>query len=131
MGGDLDIVTWIILLAGLVIICLVVAAILGLLGAGMGPATSSLHHEPLTEEPLTDEEVGAIEFDVTARGYRMSQVDGVIDRLRRELREKDEEIAVLRAGPIAQSAVNGPDAPDGQDAPGGPEASDGPDDGGE
>ena len=26
----------------------------------------------------------------------MSQVDGVVDRLRRELREKDEEIAVLR-----------------------------------
>ena len=38
----------------------------------------------------------------------MSQVDGVVDRLRRELREKDEEIAVLRAvmtpaaGPVSQ-----------------------------
>lgn len=112
---------WIILLAGLVLICLVVAAGLGLIGAGMGPATSSLHHEPLPDEPFTDEDMVGIEFDVTARGYRMSQVDGVIDRLRRELRAKDEEIAVLRAEPIAQSAMDGsdePDEPDGPDAPG-------------
>ena len=87
---------WFILLVGIVVLCLVVALLLGLAGGGLGRASSSLSHEPLPDEPLTDTDFDDLVFDVGARGYRMSQVDGVVDRLRRELREKDEEIAVLR-----------------------------------
>lgn len=95
---------WVILLTGVVVICFVAALVLGLVGGGMGAATSSLRHEPLPDAPLTDDDLDALELDVTARGYRMSQVDGVIDRLRRELREKDEEIAVLRGDQAAGGA---------------------------
>jgi len=90
-------VKWFILLVGIVVLCFVVALMLGL-GGGMGRPTSSLSHEPLPEGELHDEDLDELRFDVTVRGYRMSQVDGVVDRLRRALREKDEHIAFLESG---------------------------------
>jgi len=94
-------VTWFILFVGVVVVCLVAALVLGLVGGGsvggLGGDTRSLSHEPLPDEPIADSDFDDLVFDVGLRGYRMSQVDGVVDRLRRELREKDEEIAVLRA----------------------------------
>ena len=102
--------TWFILLVGVVVLCGVVALLLGLVGAGgMGRPTASLRHEPLPEETLTDADLDALTFDVGARGYRMTQVDGVVDRLRRELREKDEQIAVLRGDGFAAPTVGSPE----------------------
>jgi hypothetical protein len=101
-------VKWFILFVGIVVLCFVVALILGLAGGGLGRGTSSLSHEPLPDEPIRDADFDDLVFDVSPRGYRMSQVDGVVDRLRRELREKDEEIAVLRgddAVPAAEPAA--------------------------
>ena len=95
---------WFILFVGIVVLCFVVALILGLAGGGLGRNTTSLSHEPLPDEPIRDTDFDDLVFDVGARGYRMSQVDGVVDRLRRELREKDEEIAVLRGDAPADSA---------------------------
>ena len=95
---------WFILLVGIVVLCSVVALILGLAGGGLGRNTTSLSHEPLPDEPIRDTDFDDLVFDVGARGYRMSQVDGVVDRLRRELREKDEEIAVLRGDAPAELA---------------------------
>ena len=100
---------WFILLVGIVVLCFVVALMLGL-GGGMGRPTSSLSHEPLPEGDLHDEDLAELRFDVTARGYRMSQVDGVVDRLRRELREKDEHIAFLRSGSVRTPAAEEPAA---------------------
>ncbi|WP_404388351.1 cell division protein DivIVA [Humibacillus xanthopallidus] len=97
--------TWFILFVGVVVVCFVAALVLGLIGAGsaggLGGGTRSLSHEPLPDDPIEDTDFDDLVFDVGLRGYRMSQVDGVVDRLRRELREKDEEIAVLRGGPSA------------------------------
>ena len=93
---------WFILFVGIVVLCFVVALILGLAGGGLGRNTTSLSHEPLPDEPIRDTDFDDLVFDVGARGYRMSQVDGVVDRLRRELREKDEEIAVLRGDTPAE-----------------------------
>lgn len=124
--------TWVILFAGVVAICLVAALLLGWIGGGMGAATTSLRHEPLPDEPLTEADLDALEFDVTARGYRMSQVDGVIDRLRRELGEKGEEIAVLRddlgrdANPRQASGPEGPETPSAPEAPSTPDTPDAP-----
>ncbi|GAA6524440.1 DivIVA domain-containing protein [Intrasporangium sp. DVR] len=90
---------WFILFVGIVVLCFVVALVLGWVGGagGLGRPTSSLSHEPLPDGDLHDEDLDQLRFDVTFRGYRMSQVDGVLERLRRELREKDEHIAFLRA----------------------------------
>ncbi|MDN5766914.1 MAG: DivIVA domain-containing protein [Humibacillus sp.] len=91
--------TWFILFVGVVVLCFVVALVLGLVGGGMGAATSSLSHEPLPDDELHDSDLDELRFDVGLRGYRMTQVDGVVDRLRRALREKDEQIAVLWGDP--------------------------------
>lgn len=91
---------WFILLVGIVVLCFVVALMLGWVGGlagGLGRPASSLSHEPLPEDELHNDDLEELAFDVTFRGYRMSQVDGVLDRLRRELREKDEHIAFLRS----------------------------------
>ncbi|MEO6997369.1 MAG: DivIVA domain-containing protein [Terracoccus sp.] len=90
---------WFVLLVGVVVVCFVVALVLGLVGGGMGTPTSSLSHEPLPDDDLHDSDLDQLRFDVGLRGYRMTQVDGVLDRLRRALREKDEQIAVLRGDP--------------------------------
>ncbi len=89
---------WVILVAGVVVVCLVVALMLGLVTGGMGRPTSSLSHEPLPDDAIVDDDFDDLVFDVSPRGYRMSQVDATVDRLRRELRERDEEVAVLRGG---------------------------------
>lgn len=88
---------WFILLVGIVVLCGVVALVLGYVGGGMGRATSTLSHEPLPDGELTDADFEQLRFDVGLRGYRMSEVDSVIARLHRELREKDDQIAVLRS----------------------------------
>ncbi|MEO7753667.1 MAG: cell division protein DivIVA [Terracoccus sp.] len=101
---------WVILFAGVVVLCLVVAVLLGLVTGGMGRATSTLSHEPLPDEAVIDDDFDDLVFDVSPRGYRMSQVDATVDRLRRELRERDEEIAVLRgAGGGTRAAWSGED----------------------
>lgn len=108
---------WFILVVGLVVVCYVAALLLGLVrGGGMGAPTSSMHHEPLPDAPLADEDLAALAFDVTARGYRMSEVDAVVDRLRRELRERDEQIAVLR-GDVQRALPEVADAGDTSEAP--------------
>ena len=106
---------WFILLIGIVVLCFVVALILGLAGGGLGRGTTSLSHEPLPDEPIRDADFDDLVFDVGGRGYRMSQVDGVVDRLRRELREKDAEIAVLRGDDGAVASDEPADAADAAD----------------
>lgn len=98
---------WFILVVGLVVVCFVAALLLGLITGGMGAPTSSMRHEPLPETPLTDEDLDGLHLDVTVRGYRMSEVDAVIGRLRRELREKDEQIAVLTADLTGRGQADG------------------------
>lgn len=63
-----------------------------------------LEPEPVTrgltgaDEPVrSPDEVAAIRFPVVLRGYRMDDVDAVLDRLSRELAERDTEIRTLRA----------------------------------
>lgn len=61
--------------------------------------------DPVTTESFEPPPPGGIEpdrvldlrFDQAVRGYRMSQVDAVLDRLTEELRDRDAEITRLRA----------------------------------
>ena len=47
-----------------------------------------------------------VRFDIGLRGYRMDQVDTVLDRLVRELRSRDEELGTLRSGPDRPSRTH-------------------------
>lgn len=49
--------------------------------------------------PLQAEDVGRIRFNLAVRGYRMDEVDEVLDRLAAELAERDALIDELTAEP--------------------------------
>ena len=49
------------------------------------------------DRPLTADDVDGLRFPLAFRGYRMAEVDDVLDRLAAALRARDAEIAVLRA----------------------------------
>lgn len=82
----------------LVVIGLAAAVVIGRIPVtGMDEATATTPFEPLPEGPVTDADLDEVRFDQTLRGYRMTQVDGVIDRLRDELLSRDREIDQLRS----------------------------------
>ncbi|MBM7786005.1 DivIVA domain-containing protein [Tenggerimyces flavus] len=69
------------------------------------------------DRPLTAEDLEDIDFSVTMRGYRMDEVDDVLQRLVTEIAERDALIAEL-AGPAKHRAP----ADEDDDAFGPPEA---------
>ena len=72
----------------------------------MAAPVSSLPFEGLPEGAVKPEDVRGLRFDLGLRGYRMDQVDAVLDRLTDELRSRDEQLAALRAG-AARRATEG------------------------
>jgi DivIVA domain-containing protein len=98
-------VIWLALFVAVVIAVLTVAAVLGRVDGSLADPTSTMSHVPLPEDPLTPGDLESLRFDTAMRGYRMSQVDGVLDRLQREIRELQEELARMRDG---TSTVAGP-----------------------
>nr|WP_240897767.1 DivIVA domain-containing protein [Kineococcus vitellinus] len=63
----------------------------------MAPATSTRPFRGLPEGPVRAADVDAVRFSLGLRGYRMDEVDAVLDRLREEIRERDEELAAWRS----------------------------------
>ena len=76
---------WVALLVAVVLIGLTMAAVMGRVDGSLVEPTSSSSYVPLPTDPLTDEDVAAMRFDTGLRGYRMDQVDDVLDRLVAEI----------------------------------------------
>ena len=55
------------------------------------------YRQDLPDRPLNAEDIRSLRFGVTLRGYSMAQVDDVLERLGREIADRDAEIARLRA----------------------------------
>lgn len=72
----------------------VVAA--GLVGGGLSAPTRTLPWTGLGDGDVSPQDVEAVRFAVGLRGYRMDQVDEVLDRLAAEIARRDAEIARLR-----------------------------------
>jgi DivIVA domain-containing protein len=89
-------VTLFLLVLVLLAVGAVVAVVTGRIGGGLGPATSTRPHRGLPEGPVLASDVDAVRFSLGLRGYRMDEVDAVLDRLREEIRERDEELAAWR-----------------------------------
>ncbi|WP_295695683.1 DivIVA domain-containing protein [Lapillicoccus sp.] len=87
---------WLVLVVAVVLVVLTTAAVLGRVDGSLDAATTSLSHEPLPQTPLTPGDFAELHFDTALRGYRMNQVDGVVDRLRREVADLGDEVARLR-----------------------------------
>jgi DivIVA domain-containing protein len=87
-----------------VLLLLLVLAVLGAVavvaaGWGDGLAPSTRRPGPRAElppDPRADD-LDRVRFAVGLRGYRMDEVDEVLDRLREELRIRDERVAALQA----------------------------------
>ena len=94
-------------------IAVIVVAIMGVAAmaaaGGMGemapePVYDTFRQDLPADRPLQPADLQALRFGVTLRGYSMRQVDEVLDRLTRELAERD---AALRGrdGPDEQIGV--------------------------
>jgi DivIVA domain-containing protein len=63
---------------------------------GLPEATSTLPALRLPAGRFTGHDLEGLRFSIGFRGYRMDEVDQVLDRLAVELRDRDAEVAELR-----------------------------------
>jgi DivIVA domain-containing protein len=71
-----------------------------LLGRGETQPPAELDRSPVElpdDRPVTGEDVRGLQVSVAVRGYRMAEVDWLLEQLAQALEERDEEIAALRA----------------------------------
>ena len=71
-----------------------------LLGRGETQPPADTDRSPVElpdDRPVTADDVRALQISVALRGYRMAEVDWLIDQFAQVLEERDAEIAALRA----------------------------------
>jgi len=71
-----------------------------LLGRAETRPAAEQDHSPVAlpgDRPVTADDVRALQLSVNVRGYRMTEVDWLLDQFAAVLEERDEEIATLRA----------------------------------
>jgi DivIVA domain-containing protein len=95
--GSIGSVTLLLTLLIMAVIGLVAAVAAGRIGGGLDDPASSLPGRGLPPGPFTLEDVDRVRFSPALRGYRMDEVDDVVDRLVDELRRLEDEVAELRA----------------------------------
>ncbi|RBM11858.1 DivIVA domain-containing protein [Streptomyces sp. PT12] len=94
---------WFLMAAMVVVIAAVTLAVLGSGDGTGGPATGGLADaepdrldDPLPgDRPVAPADVVRVRLPVAPRGYRMAEVDDVLDRLAAELAERDARITEL------------------------------------
>lgn len=75
------------------------------------PVTSA--HDPGLPEAPHARDIDGVRFDRSLRGYRMDQVDGVLDALRDTLARQETTISALRRGEVLEP-VDAPSEPTAQ-----------------
>ena len=91
-----------------VVLVLVVAVVGGLLFVGGSVLLGRGETQPPTDpdrsplelpedRPVTADDVRGARMSVTVRGYRMTEVDWLLEQLARALEEREAEVAALRA----------------------------------
>lgn len=72
---------------------------------GVEPAPVDAPGDGLPDGPLAPADLRRARFGLAFRGYRMSEVDAVLDRLQRELAGRDEEIERLRGAARSEAVA--------------------------
>ncbi|RBY85332.1 DivIVA domain-containing protein [Blastococcus sp. TF02A-26] len=75
-----------------------------LLGRGETQPPADLDRSPVelpADRPVTGDDVRALRISVTARGYRMTEVDWLLEQLAETIEDRDRQLAELRARPAA------------------------------
>jgi DivIVA domain-containing protein len=89
-------VTFFQLIIVLAVVAGVAAVATGRVRGGLSAPSSTLPEVELPPDHIGTQDVDAIRFSVGFRGYRMDEVDVVLDRLGLELGAAEEEIRELR-----------------------------------
>ncbi|MGR6967711.1 DivIVA domain-containing protein [Geodermatophilus sp. URMC 61] len=89
-----------------------------LLGRGETRPPADPDRSPLElpeDRPVTADDVRGVRMSVTVRGYRMTEVDWLLEQLAEALEERDAEVAALRArlDEAGRKASGADDAPAG------------------
>lgn len=99
----------VLVLAAVVTAGVVVGVVAGVVGGGLAPAVRerprAVLHAPLGG--LREHDVAGLRLSTSVRGYRMDEVDAVLDRLRAELAARDAG-ATLRLDHPADRAADQP-----------------------
>lgn len=98
------------LLIVVVLIGLTAAAVLGRIGGFMADPTSTSAFSGVSDDPagsLSSADLGGVYFAQALRGYRMDQVDEVIDALTARLRELETEVGSGRSHGVPPDALPG------------------------
>jgi DivIVA domain-containing protein len=98
-----------LLLLAIAVIGGVFAVAVGRIRGGLDEPVSTLPQRPLPERRLTADDVDTVRFSLGFRGYRMDEVDGVLNRLAEALTERDDEIRLLRQRLHAQERASAGD----------------------
>jgi DivIVA domain-containing protein len=104
----------ILLLIVVLLIGLTAAAVMGKIGGFMAEPTSSQPSSGWSgvgggsRRPLSAGDIGQLQFAQALRGYRMDQVDEVVDALGARLLELETEVARLSAGAGQQGVHSEP-----------------------
>ena len=101
--------TFVVFVVGLVLVggLLFLGAAL-LLGRGETQPPAALDRSPVElpdDRPVTGDDVRALQVSVTVRGYRMTEVDWLLEQMAQTIDERDVEIARLRADLAASPPV--------------------------
>jgi DivIVA domain-containing protein len=111
-------VIWLALFVAVVVAVITAAAVLGRVDGSLADATTTMSHVPLPDDQLTPDDIDALRFDTAMRGYRMSQVDAVVDRLRREIGDLDDELSRARqAGRALATTATSPGSSESSESP--------------
>jgi DivIVA domain-containing protein len=81
-------VIWVFFIAvGVLVVGAFAALVVGRVGYDPLSAPTTTQADPVLSEEFGPGEVAAIRFDTALRGYRMDQVDAVLDRLQARIAE--------------------------------------------
>jgi DivIVA domain-containing protein len=97
-------VPFVFMLAGIAVITVVALLAVGRLGELPEVAPDRAPLALPEDRPLASQDVEGVRFAVGLRGYRMDEVDDVLDRLSYEVAERDARIAELE-GELAARGV--------------------------
>lgn len=86
---------WFIVVIVVAAIGIAAVAAAGKMGQMNAEPIRDVYRQDLPERPLVAHDIETVKFAVTFRGYAMSQVDDLLERLGREIDERDRRIAEL------------------------------------